>query len=185
MKKLSLALFFCFAVSLINTAAQSGPARLELSFSFNRQSGFASNQFVVWIEDAQGRLVKTLFATRFTASGGWEKRPQSIPLWVKQSGLAALNKKDIDAFTGATPRTGIQTCRWDGRDLKGGTVPAGEYRLFLEASLRDDNRVIYRAPFTLGNGADNPVEAEVKAEYFGSSSKERGMIENVKAVYRP
>lgn len=187
MKKILVLTALCLVFSWAHIAAQtSGQSDgIEISFTFNRQGGFASNQFAVWVEDSGGRLVKTLYATKFTADGGWERREESIPLWVRKSGLANLKKPEIDAFTGATPRTGAQTYRWDGRDKNGLPVSPGEYRVCLEGSLRSENRVLYSAAVTVGSGTSGtPAEAEVKPVYFGSGTKERGMIENVKVSYR-
>lgn len=46
---------------------------LTVTFDFEKQSGYASNQFAVWIEDVDGNLINTLYATRFTATGGYKK----------------------------------------------------------------------------------------------------------------
>ena len=184
MKKTCFLAVFCFAISCADIATQStaNPASVEVSFAFNRQSGTSSNQYAVWVEDSRGNFVKTLFATKYTANGGWARRAQSIPIWVSKSGLSTLEKKDIDVFTGATPRTGTVNYRWDGKDKNGTPLTSGEYRVFLEATLRGENRVLYSALVTLGSGSS--VEAEVRAEYFGSDTRERNMIENVKVVYR-
>jgi hypothetical protein len=163
-----------------NSASQSG---IDISFTYNRLSGSASNQYAVWIEDNRGNLIRTLFATRYTASGGWQRRPNSIPLWVKQSGLSSLNKAEVDVFTGATPRTGAVSYRWDGTDKNGRQATAGEYRVFLEATLRNENKVLYSAPFTLGSST--AAEATVRTEYFGNDTRDRNMIENVRVLYRP
>jgi len=187
MRKVCFISVFCLVLSLACVAAQSAAnptANVEISFVFNRQSGSSSNQYAVWVEDSRGNLVKTLYATRYTANGGWERRAQSIPLWVSKSGLSTMPKRDIDAFTSATPRTGTQTYRWDGTDKSGNRLAAGEYRVFLEATLRGENRVLYSASVTPGSGSGSPVEAEVRMEYFGNSTRERGMIEGVKVVYR-
>ena len=102
---------------------------------------------------------------------------------VEKSGLSGLAKNDIDAFSGATPRTGALSYRWDGRDKNGNPAAPGEYIVFLEATLRGENRVLYSAPFRMGSGS--PVEAEVKTQYFGSRTGERNMIGNVRVLYRP
>ena len=183
MKKIIFFAVFCLVLSLAQMAAQSSVSVTEISFTFERQRGFSTNQFAVWIEDSRGGLVKTLFATKFTAGGGWSKRPESVPLWVEKSGLASMNKKDIDAFSGATPRNGALSYRWDGRDKNGNPASPGEYKIFLEATLRSENRVLYSAPFTLGSRS--PSEAEIKPGYFGSGSAERNMIGNVRVTYRP
>ena len=189
MKKLLVFAVLCSAIAWTLAAQNPAPqGGLEISFVFNRQVGMSSNQYAVWIEDGGGRFVKTLFATKFTATGGWARRPQSIPLWVQKSGLSGLDKKEVDAASGATPRTGAVSYRWDGRGANGAPL-TGEYRVFLEATLRGDTRVLYSAAFTLGGQAgglqaQGAVEAEVKSAYFGDRTGERRMIENVKVVYR-
>jgi len=66
--------------------------------------------------------------------------------------------------------------------LRAPLFPAA-WKFLLYLTLRGDDRVLYSAPFTFGGGTAG--EAEVKATYFGSGTRERGMIENVKVVYRP
>jgi hypothetical protein len=184
MKKILFGIVFCLTLSGIH-AQNSVSSGIEISFTYNRQSGMASNQFAVWIEDSPGKLVRTLFATRYTASGGWEKRPLSIPLWVKQSGISNLSKKEIDAFTAATPRASSSALkyRWDGTDKDGNRAAVGEYQIFLEATLRNENKVLYSAPFTLGGST--MLEMIIKTHYTGKNAKEQKMIENVKVFYRP
>jgi hypothetical protein len=79
------------------------------------------------------------------------------------------------------------TYRWDGTNQAGLAVGAGEYRLFLEASLRNENRVVYSAVLPLnGSNAGARRNAEVKAEYFGNANAagtaERGMIDGVQVL---
>jgi len=184
MKKAFSFAFLIFTLSICH-AQSNQQSVMEISFDFGRKLGVASNQFAVWIEDSRGTVVKTLYATRFTASGGWQRRPLSIPVWVKKSGLSALGKNEVDAFTGATPRTGTLTYRWDGRDKNGNSMAAGEYRVFLEATLRNENGVLYNAPFTIGvNAAGNAIR-EAAAEYTGNSTRDRDMVKNVKVSFRP
>jgi hypothetical protein len=162
--------------------SDSGSGTVEISFTYTRQGGFGSNQFALWITDAQGNYVKTLYATKFTATGGYAKRPQSIPDWVKQSGLAGMSKAQVDAFTGATPKPGVLNYRWDGTNQAGETLPPGEYRVFLEASLRSENRVLYSATVQLG-ASSGPVE--LQPQYFGNDTKVRAMISGVKVSFMP
>ena len=172
-----LVLIACGGSATVTAQPASAVAAAELSFSFSRQSGSASNQFAVWIEDAQGHHVKTLYATRFTANGGWKRRETSIPLWVKRSGLADMTKDQIDSLTGATPRTGTLTYHWDGTDSRNITLSQGDYVICLEGTLRGNNQVIYRAPIKLGQG---PASPEVTVEYIGSPpGDERSMISAV------
>lgn len=181
-RPLFLALVGMTVLAGVFAQTSSGPGTVEVSFTYTRQGGFGSNQFALWIEDAQGRHVKTLYATRFTASGGYAKRPQSIPDWVKLSGLAGMNKAQVDAFTGATPRTGVLSYRWDGTNQAGEALPPGEYQVFLEASLRNENRVLYSATVHLG-ASSGPVELQPR--YFGNDTKVRAMISGVKVSTAP
>ncbi|MCL1837426.1 MAG: DUF2271 domain-containing protein [Treponema sp.] len=167
-------LFLCIATGL---KAQAN--MVEVGFDYAKQSGVGSNQFAIWIEDAQGHHVKTLYATRFTANGGWRRRAQSLPAWVKQSNLAEMDAAQIDAITGPTPGSGRLRYSWDGTDSAGHALPYGEYRVMLEATLRMGNRVLYAAAITLGGGG----QAAAQPQYFGSGRKERGMIGNVTVTY--
>ena len=183
---IAVSLTAIFAEGNAQPASKSG-SHAEVSFTFTHQFGFASNQFAVWVEDAGGKLVKTLYATRFTATGGFKKRPSSIPLWVKQAALEKLGKQEVDALTGATPKTGGLVYTWDGTNQAGAAVPAGEYHVFLEATLRNDNRVLYSATVKIDStGLDSKALADtaVQVRYFGDDSPERKMISNVHVRYR-
>ena len=163
-----------------------------IAFDYAKQSGYASNQYAVWIEDTDGRLIKTLYATRYTANGGYQDRPDSIPAWVEKSGLAEMAKTEIDAITGATPKAGSLAYTWDLTDLHGNIVKPGEYNFFVEGSLRWKNRVIYCASMEIGN---LPVTVEADAEYFfeagnnqpalSKDSPESAMIGTVTAHFIP
>jgi len=160
------------------SAAHPTGAAAEITFTFTRQSGAATNQYAVWIEDAQGKYIKTLYASRWTANGGYSRRPTSIPLWVKQSGLSGMSAAQVDAISGATPSTGSVTYTWDGTDARGAAVPNGNYMLILEGTLRWENQAYYRAPITLGSGA---AAARVSVDYVGErdTAAERAMIGGV------
>jgi hypothetical protein len=159
------------------TAQTGSQAAAELSFTYTRLSGSASNQFAVWVEDEQGKFIKTLYATKYTASGGWKRRETSIPVWVKKSGLANLTSAQVDAITGATPKTGTLVYTWDGTDSSGKAVSTGNYVLFLEGTLRWENQVLYRAPISLGKEI---MSWAVSAEYKGDAGADRAMISDVK-----
>ena len=168
------------SLTAINETAQQvlqhSSAAAELTFTFTRQGGIATGQYAIWIEDSQGQYVKTLFATSWTANGGWRRRPSSIPAWVRQSGVADKPQEEIDTISSATPATGTVTHVWDGRNSQGASVPDGDYVLFLEGTLRWENIVLYRAPIRLGQGFSTPA---VNVEYSGDSTAERTMISEV------
>jgi hypothetical protein len=176
-KYLFILLLLVTILACTDAQEKTTKAVAELSFTYTRLSGMASNQFAVWVEDEQGKFVKTLYATKFTAKGGWKRRETSIPVWVKKSGLANLTGAQVDAITGATPKKGTLVYTWDGADSNGKAVSAGNYILFLEGTLRRENQVLYRAPISLGKVS---AAAEVSPEYKGDATADRGMISDVK-----
>jgi hypothetical protein len=143
---------------------------LTVTFDYETQSGRAGNQFAVWIEDAEGNLVKTLYATDFTANGGYAYRPESIPLWVEKSSLASMTQSEVDAVTGTTPKSGTLSYAWDLSDANGDAVPPGAYGFFVEVSLRWKNRVLFSGIVEAG-GASTAVKAS--AEYFYEASDDQ------------
>lgn len=171
-------------------AGQRNDDIVAVTLEFNKQSGYASNQFAVWIEDADGALVKTLFVTKFTANGGYEKRPDAVPTWVERVGAA--NKAVTDATSGATPKTGTLRYVWDLTDDSGARVPNGTYRFFVEGTLRWKNRVLFSGEIEI-NDKESSAEATAQYTYLDSQeqsaltdeSVEHNMIQNVWAAYIP
>ena len=185
------------AVTTNTTPSESAPVvpvsgELIITFDFVRQSGSASNQFAVWVEDIDGNLVKTLYATGYTANGGYRDRPDSIALWVERSGLSNMTRSELDTITGATPRSGALSYTWDLTGANGDTVQQGEYIFFVEGTLRWRNFVLYSGVIEIGN---YPATVQADANYtYGSSgrydaltvnSPENDMIGPVTAIFTP
>lgn len=172
--------------------ADAGAAHVLITFDYEKQSGYASNQFAVWIENGEGELIRTLYATRFTAKGGYQNRPDAIPTWVKKADLQSMQAAEVDVITGATPKSEQQAFIWDLKDHKGDKVPNGEYTFFVEGSLRWKNRVIFSGVISVG---DEPVTVQADAEYIyeasddqpalAGGSPENAMISGVTVEYAP
>jgi hypothetical protein len=182
MKKIFIAMALTVFV-LPSLAAQQAaiqpPIAAEISFNYTRLAGRASNQFAIWIEDAQGQYVKTIYATRWTAAGGWSRRPTSIPVWINRAGVAELTRAQVDVVSGATPRTGALVFTWDGTDSRGAAVPPGDYVIFLEGTLRWENQVLFSAPIRLGAGPQTP---EVTVQFTGDATDDRVMLRDVRVT---
>ena len=197
MKKTAFLFAIVSAALLFVSGCAATPAAQEqrdndivsVSFDFEKQGGYASNQYAVWIEDADGTLVKTLFVTNFTAKGGYQKRPDTIPVWVERS---AAGTGVPDGVSGATPKSGSVRCVWDLTDQSGARVANGTYTFFVEGTLRWKNQVLYSGELVLDG---NATTAEATAEYtyaasdnqpaLNADSPENAMIGNVKAEYIP
>jgi len=177
------------AVAILTASCSPEPGSLELSFQYNKQPGPGSNQYAVWIENADGQVVKTLYVTEFTAKGrsrdgskparGYTYRPSCTPTWVQHVGAESLSDQQIDAFTGATPaQGGVQTFIWDFTDQDNRPVAKGTYRFYIEATYNGPSVVTHTGTVTFGAPAgDIPVETS----YIEASEDRMDMITDVKA----
>ena len=153
---------------------------LNIHVDYEKQPGPGSNQWAVWIEDNEGNIVKTLFVTRFTADGGYIPRPSCTPLWVSKAQPDSLQQEAIDAFSGATPSSGIQTYSWDLTGGDGNTVAPGIYVVMIEATLYGTSEVIYKTPVSIAF-----KEWKLLPEPFYTSDDEtnKNMIRSVEVEY--
>ncbi|MDR2011282.1 MAG: DUF2271 domain-containing protein [Bacteroidales bacterium] len=156
--------------------------KLEITVSYERQSGRGSNQYAVWIEDTEGKLIKTIFVTKFTADGGYSYRPNCVPLWLSKATPASHTKKEIDAYSGATPSTGEQIYIWDLTDNKGNKISQGEYTFFVEGTLINNSTVLYKGSFAVGK---DKVSMTPTPDFNSDDPKNKGMIKSVTAKYIP
>ena len=154
---------------------------LKIHVEYEKQAGHASNQWAVWIEDSEGYIVKTLFVTQFTADGGYIPRPTCVPLWVSKAQPDNLSQEAIDAFSDATPSSGVQTYSWDLTDSDGNRVGAGAYTLMVEATLYGGGRVIFQTPVTIGKKEWSLSSLE--PQYTSEDETNRGMIRSVSVEY--
>lgn len=184
MKNIFSVIIFSLCVCTIAVAhvgKQQKAQSVELSFKYTKQAGPGSNQYAVWIENEQGQVVRTLYVTSFTTKGrtrgseepvrGYVKRPACVPIWVGRAGANELTDKQLDAFTGATPQSGLQTYVWDMKDDAGKPVPQGTYRINLEATLFNASTIIYTGTFTTGNKPGSiPLTSSITQEDESHSS---------------
>ena len=160
--------------------------QVAISFDFKRVNSHGTNQFAVWIEKQSGEYVKTLTATKFTADGGYKRRPTSIPAWVEKSDLKDMEKPEIDAITSATPKDGNVKFVWDCTDKSGRQIENGIYRFVIEGTSDfTDNigrNIIFAGEIEIGDGEQRVVAA---IEHEDEFSRNTDMISNVTAVYTP
>jgi len=184
----------CAGGTGVKDGAESSAAAGEVAigFDFIKQSGSASNQYAVWIEDMNGRVIKTLCASSWTVDGGYKTRPDSIAVWAERAGLANMSAAEVDAISCATPRTSRLSYSWDLTGEDGKPVPPGDYKFFVEGTLRWKNYVLYSGVITIG---DTSCTANAVAEYYyqgsdrydalNEDSTENRMIRNVTAAFTP
>lgn len=190
MKKLIFFLSLFYSLIFVSSCSeQSGTSsQVELRFQYTKQEIYASNQYAIWIEDEQGKLVKTLQVCSFTTQGrsrngeplvrGYIKRPLSLPTWVRRAHPDDLSDEQLDAITVATPvENGVQTVVWDMTDSEGRRVKAGTYQLVMEATLFQECTVTYRGRFTDSDCGEILMERTITMD----NAEREGMITEVSA----
>ena len=165
---LSTLLLTFFLAPLFSIAA----SRVEVTFDFHKKLKKATNQYVVWVENSKGELVRTLFVTSFTTGNGWTKRPSSLATWRK-----FFTEQPTDGISGATPASsGKQTYTWDLKDAAGNPVPSGQYTVHIEANAAMETYVIGSCPVTVSGASVTTGAAQTKVT--GAAPLEQEMISN-------
>lgn len=161
---------------------QGAPGTLKIVFDFNR-GGIASSQYAIWIEDSNGKLVKNIYVTKFTADGGYMRREDCLPTWVYKANPEKFSMGYTDAFSGATPKSGKQTYYWNGTSDRGEILPAGEYYFYIECNLHWDQTVLYTGKVDLGGEEQSSIPVDV--EYYNEGNKNKNIIKNIEVSYEP
>ena len=158
----------------VEDSGSPAPGEVVVTFDFKRQSGSASNQYAIWVEDTNGNYINTIFATKWTAEGGFKNRPDAVAAWVEKSDIPSMPDYYVDAVSGATPRaSGSLSYAWNLRDINGDKVSPGEYKILVEGTLRWKNHVLFTGEITIG---DAPVTIRADAEYFYEASDRQAAL---------
>lgn len=167
--------------TLAPTAESLGLVRI--SYQLNRLPTHASNQVAVWIEDESGGYVHTLFATSFTANGGYGRRPESLPLWRETSGWERASEDEIRSASRPAQDSGRQTLYWDGTDRNGVAVRPGRYTYRIEGNVLWENRILFTGTIEVGSTASTSRAA---ISYLPDAAREEPvMVDDVSASFTP
>jgi hypothetical protein len=171
-------------LALASAQANASPGTVTISYNLFHPHWMASNQLAVWIEDAQGVFLKTIFATDFMARRkGYIKRPQSCPEWVKASGLASLTDASIDAVSGATQKPGHIELSWNCTDANGKAVPTAVYTYKVEGNISWEKRVLWEGKIQVGS---TPAASVAVPTYVPDSARTAGtLLTDVGAKFQP
>jgi hypothetical protein len=128
-----------------------------ITYTWTRIQSHGSNQIAVWIEDIKGNHICTLFATKFTTTGGYVKRPLSLSEWTAKFDLKNASKEEVDAVTGATPQSGQQIITWNCKDKSSNALPAGTYIVRMEANIHDADKMFFKGEIGIGGNAQHTI----------------------------
>lgn len=180
-KKIFIILFSLF-ISASYEYSQNNKT-VQINFDYTKREGFASNQIAIWLEDANGNYIKTIYITDFTGKrAGWKKRNQSLSNWQKKANAIKMSQSDIDAVSKATPKQGNVNIIWNCKDNNGKFVKDGNYKIVVEATIYQDNNVLYTAEINIGDKANSQIAIP---KYSKSEAKDIDIIKNVKVSFNP
>ena len=193
MKMMNILMALCLLFSSCTSQVQENPeipsknddatysdAVLTIRLNFERSNTIASNQYAVWIENSVGKVVRTLYVSSFTANGGYRRREDCVPTWVAHAHPAQMSTDELDAISGATPRSGQHSYTWNGKDEHGNTVADGEYRIYVEGTLYWSSTVLYSGVVRWGGDSQT---IRLKPAFSEETATNRDMITVVTAEY--
>lgn len=166
---------------LVTTATKQPSGTVAISLKYRARNTYSSNQFAIWIEDMNGNFIKTVYATSFSANGGYKERKEAVPIWVERSKISTASQKEIDAISGPTPKSGTLMYIWDLTDESGQPVPSGKYRFYVEATVYKESRVLLSNIVDI-SGKDTTVNAD--PNYTTDLAKEEAIITDVTASWK-
>ncbi|MFC4563947.1 DUF2271 domain-containing protein [Nocardiopsis mangrovi] len=163
--------------------AAAGLGLVRVNYRLHRLPQLASNQIAVWIEDAGGTYIRTLFATSFTANGGYVRRPESLVEWRAAAQWESAPQDEVESASRPAQDSGDQTLYWDGTDRTGRPVPPGDYVYRIEGNTSWENRIMFTGTITLG---EEPSSSAAEQEFLPAAAERDGtMVEDVGAEFSP
>lgn len=127
-------------------------------------------QMAFWIEDTSGNFLSTMYVTKFSASTFGKtdvKRPAALPVWrhkgMWQKTQKSETSKEIDAVSGATPKTSFEKI-WNIPD----TLKPGQYNIFAEINCSFDYNDVYKKDLPKSDPNYNDANGQPSVIYKGS-----------------
>jgi len=134
--------------------APTGAGQLEVTFLFMPPTSIdPTYHTAIWLEDAKGVLVKTLYVSQELSAAEY-KMGNVCPDWVKKAHWDAAPKAEVDAVTAPTPNVGSEAKSFDLGAL--GVAP-GVYQFRFQMHVGEDHNVLYRGTLTVGPDDSRPA----------------------------
>ena len=158
-----LTAFRRFASDRPRVAAPKWDDRFELAVDLEiaAQQGYRYHRpyVAVWVEDANGKPVRTL-SVWVNTSGRGPRYIRELRRWfsMERDQEDAGGPDLITTVSSATRLPGQYTVTWNGRDDRGGVVDQGAYRVVIEAAREHGSYQLMQQDLTLGA---KPVAADL------------------------
>lgn len=170
-------------VLILSVSGFAGGKNRKFEFRFHLndiQSFVPSDQIVIWLENSDSTLVKTLFVSEYLSYGGYNI-PEICTQWSSKANWNDATKEEFDAVTGATPGTGDVSLRLE---CPASIVPEGKYLVFVEVHLVDEYNELYSGEITIsGKKSINNLKVNyVPVKY--PKKTEGDLLTNVQVIAR-
>jgi hypothetical protein len=147
-------------------------------------------QMAVWVENADGKLVKTIYVTKKAARSEWGgginvNRPEALPVWAFKRGIPNSlggfmpGGKNLipDAETGASPAASFDK-KWNVPS----DLPDGKYKVLVEVNASFDYNTVYSEKLKKDdphyNGVNGQPSLVLAGEINIGSSPSRIVLQN-------
>jgi len=138
------------ALSQDTAATQAGT--LEVGFNYMPPGEvYPTYDTAIWLEDADGKLVKTLFVSQVLSDEEY-KSDDICPDWSKKADWGNADRAYVDAVTEVTPLIGGESHVFDLGAL--GVAP-GTYKFRFEVHLIDEYNVLLQGELSVGDTAND------------------------------
>ncbi len=157
--KLSPAL--ALSLPLLSTGAVAADLSVKFELPQLNVAEYHKPYVAMWIEKADGAVASTLsvlYDVKKKDNGG-EKWVKDLRTWWRKAGRET--QLPIDGVSGATRAAGVHTLSFGPARTGIDKLPAGDYKLVVEAAREAGGRELVRVPFTL------PAKGKVAASANG------------------
>lgn len=147
---MNLSRTLALALPLVSSGAMAADLTVKFDLPQLNVAEYHKPYVAIWIERADQSVASTLavlYDVKKPNNGG-EKWVKDLRTWWRKAGRDA--QLPIDGVSGATRPAGTQTLSFAGANPKFGLdkLPAGDYKLVIEAAREAGGRELVRVPFT-------------------------------------
>jgi hypothetical protein len=164
-----------------NAASAGIAGTLEIEYRLNAVEGDLqpSYQTTAWLQDAEGRRVRSLLVSEWLAYAG-HQTATICPTWHELADWENVSEEVFDSVTRATPDVASNILKVDLEPLD---LPPGRYTYGVETHIVEEYNIAFTGEIELGGEASKDV-AE-KKPIPGAYPGGEGVLAEVKARYLP
>lgn len=134
--------------ALLSAPVMAADVQLEVEIPRLQVAEYHSPYVAIWLEQPDQKHVANLaiWYDHKMADKEGEKWLKDLRQWWRRDGRGVA--MPLDGISGATRKVGMQTLTFSSADAPFKTLPAGEYRVVVEAAREVGGRELLRLPFT-------------------------------------